>query len=237
LVGSRDFPLPMISLQVRVVEQEEVSRRRTRPSESNWQREGLGHRVIHLRSGESNRYRQVSGGGGSRQGQIQLGAEQGGMIRAEGMGGRHGTEGAGGMSKEVMDRLAVFERKLNMQSARTGIEAEMRRAQAQINQDKDPGLFAQMDIASTIYSAPERWKGIIALMGGLSAVLRVPTSKLAFLGEELVSTGLQKCREAGENLTNEQVAAIENSVLETYRAKKAKAEELVARNPDWVKKG
>jgi hypothetical protein len=113
----------------------------------------------------------------------------------------------------------------------------MRRQQAQISQEKNPGLFAQMDIASTIYSAPERWKGIIALMGGLSAVVKVPTSKLAFLRDELVSTGLQKCREAGKNLTDEQVAATENSVLETYRAKKAKAEELLARNPDWAKKG
>lgn len=45
------------------------------------------------------------------------------------------------------------------------------------------------------------------------------------------------CREAGENLTEDQIAAIENRVLEIYRAKKAKAEELVTRNPDWVKKG
>jgi hypothetical protein len=138
-------------------------------------------------------------GGGSWQGPVQLGAEQGGLVGAEGVGGRFGAGGTGGMTKEVMDRLTAFERKLNIQSARTGIEAEMRRAQAQISQDKNPSLFAQMDIASTIYSAPERWKGIIALMGGLSAVLKVPTSKLAFLGEELVSTGLQKCREAGEN--------------------------------------
>jgi hypothetical protein len=45
------------------------------------------------------------------------------------------------------------------------------------------------------------------------------------------------CREAGKNLTDEQIAAIENKMLELYQAKKAKAEELVARNPDWVKKG
>jgi hypothetical protein len=137
---------------------------------------------------------------------------------AEGGEGRYGVQGAGGINKEVMDRLAAFERKLNIQNARTGIEAEMRRAQAHINQDKNPGLFVQMNIAYTIYSAPEIWKEIIALMGGLSAVLKVPTSKLAFLRDELVSTGLQKCREAGENLTDEQVASIENAVLETDRA-------------------
>jgi hypothetical protein len=45
------------------------------------------------------------------------------------------------------------------------------------------------------------------------------------------------CREEGENLTKDQTAAIENWVLEIYQAKKAKAEKLVARNPDWVKKG
>jgi hypothetical protein len=176
-------------------------------------------------------------GGGSGPGPTRMDAEQGGLAGAVGVGDRQVGAGVEGVTREVMERLAAFERKLNIQSARTGIEADMRRAQGQINQDKDPGLFAQMDMASTIYSAPEKWKGIIALMGGLSAVLKVPTSKLAFLGDELVSTGLQKCREAGENLTVEQVASIENAVLETYRAKKAKAEELVARNPDWVKKG
>jgi hypothetical protein len=67
--------------------------------------------------------------------------------------------------------------------------------------------------------------------------LKLSTSKLAFLRDELVSTSLQKCREAGEELTDEQTAAIENTILEIYRAKKAKTEELVARNPDWVKKG
>lgn len=72
---------------------------------------------------------------------------------------------------------------------------------------------------------------------GLSAVLKVSTSKLAFLGEELVSTGLQKCREPGKDLTDEQTAAVEHSILEVFGAKKARAEELVARNPDWVKKG
>jgi hypothetical protein len=139
--------------------------------------------------------------------------------------------------KEVLDRLASVERRLNIQSSRTGIEAELRRQQAQINPEKNPGLFAQMDIASTIFSAPKDWQGIVALTGGLTSVLKVPTSKLAFLGDELVSTGLHKCREAREHLTDEQTAAIENSILEVYRAKKAKAEELVARNPDWVKKG
>jgi hypothetical protein len=48
-------------------------------------------------------------------------------------------------------------------------------------------------------------------------------------------TSLQKCHEAGEILTNKQIAAIKNQMLEIYRAKKAKAEKLVARNPDWVK--
>jgi hypothetical protein len=79
--------------------------------------------------------------------------------------------------------------------------------------------------------------GPVSLAGGLSSVLKVPTSKLAFLGDKLVSTSLQKCHEAGENLTEEQIAAIENGILELYRLKKAKAEELMARNPDWVKKG
>lgn len=66
-------------------------------------------------------------------------------------GRRNSQEGS---NKEVMERLASFKKKLNMQSARVGIEAEMRRQQAQINPEKNPGLFAQMDIASTIYSAP-----------------------------------------------------------------------------------
>jgi hypothetical protein len=60
----------------------------------------------------------------------------------------------------------------------------------------------------------------MSVTGGLSAVLKLPTSKLAFLGDELVSTGLQMCREAGENLTDEQIAAIENKMLELYRTKR-----------------
>jgi hypothetical protein len=96
----------------------------------------------------------------------------------------------GSTTKEIMEKLANFERQLNVQSSRTGIEAELRRQQAQINPERNPGLFAQMDISSTIYSAPLMWKGPVALAGGLSLVLKVPTSKLAFLGDELVSTGL-----------------------------------------------
>jgi hypothetical protein len=91
-------------------------------------------------------------------------------------GRRNSQEGS---NKEVMERLASFEKKLNMQSARVGIEAEMCRQQAQINSEKNPGLFAQMDIAFTIYSAPRTWAGVVALAGGLSAVLKLPTSKLA----------------------------------------------------------
>jgi hypothetical protein len=174
---------------------------------------------------------------GFRQG---MGMQRGGglgMLGGEIGGGQMGANHDGSIPKEVLDRLASFEKRLNFQSARTGIEAELRRQQAQINPERNPGLFAQMDIASTIYSAPRSWKGPIALMGGLSSVLKVPTSKLAFLGDELVSTGLQKCREAGEELTDEQTAAIENFILETFRTKKARAEELMARNPEWAKKG
>jgi hypothetical protein len=143
----------------------------------------------------------------------------------------------GGTTKEVMERLAAFEKKSNIQSSHVEIEAEMRRQQAQINPEKNPGLFAQMDIASTIYSALRDWGGSISLAGGLSTVLKLPSSKLALLGDELVFTGLQKCREAGEILLEEQIAAIENAILEVFRAKKAKGEELMARNPDWAKKG
>lgn len=177
-------------------------------------------------------------GGGGRQGSVPIGAGRRSPVGSEGSGGRLSGRGLGEANKELVARLDAFEKKLNTQSARTGIEAEMRRQQAQISQEKNPGLFAQMEIASTIYSAPEGWKGIIALMEGLSAVLKVPTSKLAFLGDELVLTGLQKCREAGKNLTDEQVAAIENSVLETYRAKKAKAKELaVGQEPGLGQEG
>jgi hypothetical protein len=175
-------------------------------------------------------------GGESRQGFVQAGSGRRSPIGQDLEGGRQGA-GSAESTKAVLERLAEFKKKLNKQSSRTGIEAELRRQQAQISQEKNRGLFAQMDIASTIYSAPEKWKGIIALSGGLSAVLKLPTSKLAFLGDELVSTDLHKCREAGENLTDEQVASIENAVLEIYRAKKAKAEELMARNPDWARKG
>lgn len=45
------------------------------------------------------------------------------------------------------------------------------------------------------------------------------------------------CREAGENLTEEQIASIENAILELFRPKKAKLEELMAKNPEWAKKG
>jgi hypothetical protein len=94
-----------------------------------------------------------------------------------------------------------------------------------------------MDMALTIYSAPRDWGGPISLAGGLSSVLKLPSSKLVFLGDELVSTGLQKCWEAGGNLMEEQTAAIENAILEVFRAKKAKGEELMASNPEWAKKG
>jgi hypothetical protein len=68
--------------------------------------------------------------------------------------GRQGAQERGSSTKEVMERLASFEKKLNIQSARVGIKAELRRQLAQINPEENPGLFAQMDIASTIYSAP-----------------------------------------------------------------------------------
>jgi hypothetical protein len=45
----------------------------------------------------------------------------------------------GGLTKEVMERLASFEKKLNIQSARTGIKAELRRQQAQIIPEKNWG--------------------------------------------------------------------------------------------------
>jgi hypothetical protein len=68
----------------------------------------------------------------------------------------------------------------------------------------------------------------------MSSVLKLPSSELAFLGDELVSKGLQMCREAGENLTEEQIASIENAILELFRAK---GEEVMAKNPEWAKKG
>jgi hypothetical protein len=49
---------------------------------------------------------------------------------AESEGGRRGGQDGGSSTKEVMERLASFEKKLNIQSARVGIEAELRRQQA-----------------------------------------------------------------------------------------------------------
>jgi hypothetical protein len=153
-------------------------------------------------------------GAGAQQGLATIGEGRVGSAGARSDRSGRGVQEAGGTTKEVMERLAAFEKKLNIQSARTGVEAELRRQQAQINPEKNPGLFAQTDLASTIYSAPRCWGGPVSLAGGLSSVLKVPTSKLAFLGDELVSTTLQKCREAGENLTEEQIAAIESATLE-----------------------
>lgn len=105
---------------------------------------------------------------------MQRGIEDGFVHRgAENRGGANWEAGAvggnwgggtveGSTTREVMERLANFEKRWNMQSARTGIEAELRRRQAQIDPERNPGLFAQMDIASTIYSAPKAWKGPIA---------------------------------------------------------------------------
>jgi hypothetical protein len=205
---------------------------------------GMGHRAdVRQDLGQGNPqfgfWNQGYGAYGPAAQHLGGGAEQSGSGRGQNRRGAvAGEEVTGaGVPKEIYDRLAAFEKKLNVQSSRLGIEAEMRRQQAQISEEKNPGSFAQMEIAVTIYSAPKAWKGPIALMGDLSAVLKVPTSKLAFLGDELVSTGLQTYREAGEELTEEQTAAIENSILKVYRAKKAKAKELMARNPDWAKKG
>jgi hypothetical protein len=69
-------------------------------------------------------------GGGEQYGMASGGRERATSGAPGGQRGKRGESEMGGSTKEVMQRLASFEKKLNIQSSRTGIEAEMRRQQA-----------------------------------------------------------------------------------------------------------
>ncbi|GAQ87421.1 hypothetical protein KFL_003510150 [Klebsormidium nitens] len=69
----------------------------------------------------------------------------------------------------------------------------------------------------------------------MSVFLKNRCIRLNYLAEDLNTFAQQKVRELGENPTATQVAAVEREVLRCFQEKKVKAEEVLAKHPEWLR--
>jgi hypothetical protein len=121
------------------------------------------------------------------------------------------------------ERITALEKQRSAERARGAITSEMRRMQTVISPIDHPGLYSQADQMAVIHDCPLTHKGIMALAGTCMAVTKNVDIKLSYLAEaEWENTR----RKGGENLTDEQMLAIEAKVLEFHQKQMVEAKKI-----------
>ncbi|GAQ90095.1 reverse transcriptase [Klebsormidium nitens] len=136
---------------------------------------------------------------------------------------------------DFQSRLAHLEEQVRANTDKAAMESELRRHATAIDPFKKRGLFAQHEMFSAIYAAPTAHKGTLALADDMGVFLKNRCIKLNYMAEDIHTFAQQKVRELGENPTAAQVAAVEKEVLRCFQEKKVKAEEVLAKHPEWLR--
>lgn len=111
----------------------------------------------------------------------------------------------------------------------------MKRYGAAINLQAKPGLFANAELMWSIYTAAEKQRGPITVAGYFGNVLKTRSIRAgAYLAEDLLTFAQRKARTLSEDATLEQVAEVEQEVLQFFQEKKVKEEDVLAKHPEWL---
>jgi hypothetical protein len=124
------------------------------------------------------------------------------------------------------ERITALENQRSAERARGAITSEMRRMQTVISPIDHPGLYSQADQMAVIHDCPLTHKGIMALAGTCMAVTKNVDIKQSYPAEAEWENTRRMCSEGGENLTDDQVLAIEAKVLEFHQKQMVEAKKI-----------
>ena len=131
-----------------------------------------------------------------------------------------------------MDQL---EERVQANTDKAAMESEIKRYATAIDPFKKRGLFAQLEMFAAIYAAPTSHKGPLALAYELGVFLKNRCIRLSYMAEDLATYAQQKVREIGETPTAGQVASVEKEILKYFQEKRVKAEDTLAKHPEWLR--
>lgn len=135
----------------------------------------------------------------------------------------------------LQTRIDLLEQQVRANTDKAAMESEIKRHATAIDPFKKRGLFAQHEILSAIYAVPEAHKGPLSLSHELGVFLKNRCIKLSYMAEDLATFAQQKVREVGEKPTASQVAQIEKDILRYFQEKRVKAEDVLAKHPEWLR--
>lgn len=141
----------------------------------------------------------------------------------------------GDVRDEISARLKTLERQVNANRAKSAIESEMRKLATAINPMTDRGLLLQHEMFASIYAAEKNQKGGLALAGDTGVLLRNRCRRLGYMAEDINTYAQQKVAELGEDATDAEIAEVDRKILRGYQDKKVKAEEVLAKHPEWLR--
>lgn len=136
---------------------------------------------------------------------------------------------------EISARVRMLERQVRANKAKAAIEAETKRMATAINPATDRGLQLQHEMYAAIYAAEKNQKGGLALAGDTGVFLRNRCRRLGYMAEDITTYAQQKVAELGEDATEEQIAEVDKKILRFYQDKRVKAEEVLAKHPEWLR--
>lgn len=144
-----------------------------------------------------------------------------------------------GNQAQPLDRLQMridqLEEQVRANTDKAAMESEIKRHATAIDPFRRRGLFAQHEMLAAIYAAPEAHKGPLVLSHNLGVFLKNRCIKLSYMAEDLATYAQQKIREIGEKPTKNQVAMVEKNVLRYFQEKRVKAEDVLAKHPEWLR--
>lgn len=141
---------------------------------------------------------------------------------------------SGGPEDEISARLETLERHVRANKAKTAIESEMKRMASSINPVTDRGLLLQHEMYAAIYSAEKNQKSGIALAGDFGVFMRARCRRLGYMAEDISTYAQQKVADLGEDATEAEIAEVDRKILRFYQDKKVKAEDVLAKHPEWL---
>lgn len=144
-------------------------------------------------------------------------------------------ERQGDANDELRARLKTIEKQLHANKAKAAIESEMKRLATSINPVTDRGLLLQHETFAAIYAAEKSQKGGLALAGDTGVLLRNRCRMLGYMAEDITTYAQQKVAELGEDATEAEIAEVDKKILRCYQDKRVKAEEVLAKHPEWLR--
>lgn len=109
--------------------------------------------------------------------------------------------------------------------------AHLRKLHSSMSARDFPGLHSQITMGLSIALAPRAHKSILALGLCCSTDVKDIDMKFYWIGDGIFSETFGYCEAEGEDLTPEQIRAVERKVINFYRQERAKAIALVAKYP------